>query len=104
RVVHVLHLLDVRARREHLLPAVHDHGPYVVTPGRLLGQLLEPVLGGDVQRVHGRAVEPNGADAFGDFEIHGPAGRLTGTNGHWSGAVAHTRPGGPRCSTSHRGP
>lgn len=71
RVVHRLHLLDVRARREHLLAAVEDDGAHIVAPGRLLGEFTQPVLGGDIQGVHGRTVQPDRADAVACFEGYG---------------------------------
>jgi hypothetical protein len=71
RVVEELHLLDVRAGREHLLAAVQDHRPDVVALRHLCRQLAEPVLGGDVEGVHRGAVEADRADAFGDFQVHG---------------------------------
>lgn len=71
RVVHGLHLLDVRARREHLLAAVEDHRAHVLAPPGLLGELAQPVLDGDVQSVHGRPVQPDGADVVVYFEGYG---------------------------------
>lgn len=77
RMVHGLHLLDVRAGREHLLAAVQNHGPYVLAAGRLLGELAQPVLDGDVQCVHRRTVETDGADAFGDLERNSHAQQVS---------------------------
>lgn len=78
RVVHLPHLLDVGPGREDLLAAVEDHGAYVVAVGHLLGEGLETVLDGDVQGVHRRAVEPDGADAVGDVEMHSHGGQAIG--------------------------
>ncbi len=77
-MVHRLHLLDVRAGGEHLLTAVDHHGPHIVAARGLLGEFLQPVLRGDVQRVHGRAVETQRADAFGDFERDGHREQVNG--------------------------
>ena len=80
-------------------PAANTFSPPQTTTARtssrrvdLLGEFAQPVLGGDVQCVHRRAVQADGADAVGDLEIHSHAGRLVRVNAVGPGASV-TAPG-----------
>lgn len=65
---HRLHLLDVGTGREHLLAAIDDHGGDVVPLARLGRGCAEFLLDLQVQCVHRRPVEPDGADPVLDVE------------------------------------
>jgi len=75
------------------MPAVEDHGAHILTARRLLGQFLQPVLHGDVQRVHRRAVQTDRPDTLGHFEMHSHGSRLVGVNDNGPGVLGHSTPG-----------
>jgi hypothetical protein len=62
------HHLDVRPRSEDLLAAVQDQGPDVLGGDRLASGLAEVPQQVAVDRVHGRAVQPDGSHRAVDLE------------------------------------
>src|SRR5665647_605249 len=70
RVGHGLHLLDVSACRKDLLVAVDDDRGDVLTHGGFVGRGGEAILNLEVERVHGGAVQTDGADATLDLELN----------------------------------
>src|SRR5665647_1545397 len=70
RVGHGLHLLDVSACRKDLLAAVDDDRGDVLTHGGFVGRGGEAILNLEVERVHGGAVQTDGADATLDLELN----------------------------------
>jgi hypothetical protein len=90
-VGHVGHLLDVRTGGEHPLTAVQHHGADVVALGRLDGGGPDLLLHRDVQRIHLRPVQADGADPVGHLEAYELAhARLRPTQ--CSGLVSSTAP------------
>ena len=69
-VRHVGHLLDVRARGEDPLAAVHDDGLDVVALGGLGRGRPDLLLDLHVEGIHLRPVEPDRADAVGDLQSY----------------------------------
>ena len=87
---HGRHLLDVGAGREDLLAAVEDDGAHVVAAADLERSLAELVLQRPAQRVHRRAVQPDGRDPVLDLDpdvLHGELPRSCAMpKPHWSAA------------------